>query len=1266
MADFFNVLDSEVPVRPVTFHDAVVANGNGTSFDCEGYSVYGVQITGLGTATITFETTVDDTNWVATTTTNINTAVSATTTTTNGIYLVSVAGTSKVRCRISGYSAGTITVKGIGVSESVSFTQTSIAAAVSENITQWGSVVLTVAAALADGASAAPTTPTIGVIPLVMNATTEDRARAVVNALDSTGTGIAASGMVGQFDDAATGTVTENQFAPVRISSRRAVLVEGVASGTNVNVAIASSVPGTGATNLGKAEDAAHTSGDTGVMALAIQKAAPANSAGTDGDYEPLQMSAGRLWVSATVDAALPTGANVIGAVTQSGTWNVTTVTTVTTVSTVTAVTDITNWGNVIDNAAFTDGTTRVLMAGFIYDDVAGTALTENDAAAARINVNRAVVAAIEDGVTRARYVTVTAANALKVDGSAVTQPVSGTVTANAGTGTFTVDSELPTAAALADAASAAPTTPTVGSVPLLMNATTVDRARAVVNALDSTGTGIAAAGMVAQFDDTTPGTVTENQFSTLRMSTRRVLYVEGHLADGAADTGNSVKAGAIARAPDTMPADETAGDRVALQADLKGRLIVYVATKLDTTNDGVFVVGNAAHDAAASGAPLLMGAYASAAVPADVSADADAVRLWALRSGALAVNVTAAGALIAGDATNGLDVDVTRLIPGTTATALGKAEDAAHTTGDTGVMSLAVRRNTAAASSGTDGDYEPLQTDTTGLLRITRGGSENRVASGALGVLDAAVTINAEGAASVAWEVDTGTLAGTVIMEGTLDDTNWFTLNIVELDNTVSASLTAFGKRGHAQTVGLSQVRLRASAYTSGTSNARLEASWGSSNLVRVVQALPAGTNAIGKLSANSGVDVGDVDVTSVIPGTGATNLGKAVDAVAGATDTGVATLAIRDDALSALTPIEGDYVPLRADANGALWVSVSAALPAGTNAIGKLSANSGIDIGDVDVTSVIPGTGATNLGKAVDAVSGATDTGVVPLAIVDAALSAITPIDGDYAPPRVDANGALWVHAAAGTEAFGKLAANSGVDIGDVDVTSIIPGTGATNLGKAEDAAHVSADTGVMMLAVRNDAATSLSGTDGDYTPVAVTAQGYQLVVGSVAHDAADSGAPLKAGGKAISALPTAVTANDRTDIYATLFGALHVAPAHPGAGTVLQTMVDVGATSVTRQTLITPTTGKRIRLLSVQVCTNALATAPGRVGVYFGTGAAYTTTAAKAACEFVPGVTGMQSMTWPDGAGPVGAADDVLSGITETETETALRYTVVYREE
>src|ERR1051326_4910315 len=40
---------------------------------------------------------------------------------------------------------------------------------------------------------------------------------------------------------------------------------------------------------------------------------------------------------------------------------------------------------------------------------------------------------------------------------------------------------------------------------------------------------------------------------------------------------------------------------------------------------------------------------------------------------------------------------------------------------------------------------------------------------------------------------------------------------------------------------------------------------------------------------------------------------------------------------------------------------VQVNAALPAGTNAIGKLAANSGVDIGDVDVTSIVMPTGAS-----------------------------------------------------------------------------------------------------------------------------------------------------------------------------------------------------------------------------------------------------------------------------------------------------------------
>lgn len=96
------------------------------------------------------------------------------------------------------------------------------------------------------------------------------------------------------------------------------------------------------------------------------------------------------------------------------------------------------------------------------------------------------------------------------------------------------------------------------------------------------------------------------------------------------------------------------------------------------------------------------------------------------------------------------------------------------------------------------------------------------------------------------------------------------------------------------------------------------------------------------------------------------------------------------------------------------------------------------------------------------------------------------------------------------AGTAAIGKLAANSGVDIGDVDVTSLVPGVGATNLGKAEDAAHSSGDTGVMALAVRTDTGASLAGTDGDYAPLQLDNLGnlrVNVAAGSASNAAASA---------------------------------------------------------------------------------------------------------------------------------------------------------------
>lgn len=74
--------------------------------------------------------------------------------------------------------------------------------------------------------------------------------------------------------------------------------------------------------------------------------------------------------------------------------------------------------------------------------------------------------------------------------------------------------------------------------------------------------------------------------------------------------------------------------------------------------------------------------------------------------------------------------------------------------------------------------------------------------------------------------------------------------------------------------------------------------------------------------------------------------------------------------------------------------------------------------------------------------------------------------------------------------------LGTNSGVDIGDVDILTVVPGSGAANLGKAEDAPHTTADVGVMALAVRNDAKAALSGTNLDYTPIAVSSAGEIMI--------------------------------------------------------------------------------------------------------------------------------------------------------------------------
>ena len=96
-----------------------------------------------------------------------------------------------------------------------------------------------------------------------------------------------------------------------------------------------------------------------------------------------------------------------------------------------------------------------------------------------------------------------------------------------------------------------------------------------------------------------------------------------------------------------------------------------------------------------------------------------------------------------------------------------------------------------------------------------------------------------------------------------------------------------------------------------------------------------------------------------------------------------------------------------------------------------------------------------------------------------------------GNASIPVTDNGGSLTVD---GTVAATQSGSWSLSAIND----SVNPGTSALALGKAEDAQFSSGDVGVMALAVRNDdAATTLSGSNSDYTPIAVDSRGRTHVI-------------------------------------------------------------------------------------------------------------------------------------------------------------------------
>jgi len=255
---------------------------------------------------------------------------------------------------------------------------------------------------------------------------------------------------------------------------------------------------------------------------------------------------------------------------------------------------------------------------------------------------------------------------------------------------------------------------------------------------------------------------------------------------------------------------------------------------------------------------------------------------------------------------------------------------------------------------------------------------------------------------------------------------------------------------------------------------------------------------------------NTGSVTVISVVPGTGATNLGKTVDAVGGATDTGVVALVQRKDTLATLTPADGDYVRLRTNNRGALWMK-----PDGNVTVdGTVTANLGTIAGvatETTAAAILADTAAmdTNLATiaggttSIDGKITACDTGAVVVA--SGTVTAVTNITNDVDVVIKDLNGdscmdeannALNVNVVAGGAGGGDvvvkdLNGDSCMDeANDALRVNIVAGAGSGGTAMTDDAAFTPGSTSVTPIAGTFDDVAPDSVDEGDAGAVRMSA--------------------------------------------------------------------------------------------------------------------------------------------------------------------------------
>ena len=284
-------------------------------------------------------------------------------------------------------------------------------------------------------------------------------------------------------------------------------------------------------------------------------------------------------------------------------------------------------------------------------------------------------------------------------------------------------------------------------------------------------------------------------------------------------------------------------------------------------------------------------------------------------------------------------------------------------------------------------------------------------------------------------------------------------------------------------QSVNLAQVAGVATATGNGTNTGAVRVAIASDNTAFSVNATPVGTTTVsGTVTANQGgtwtVQPGNtanttawkVDgsaVTQPVSGTVTANAGTGTLAVSAASlplPTGAATSANQTTLGSHTTKVN--------DGTNTAAVKAASTAAAATDPalVVAVSPNNTIPISAASLplpTGAATSSNQTTLGSHTTKLNDGTNTAAVKAASTAAAAT----------------DPALVV-------------AISPNNTPNVAVTSQVPGTGATNLGKGEDNASASGDTGVGILGVRKDTNATLTSADGDYTNLAADNYGVLSV--------------------------------------------------------------------------------------------------------------------------------------------------------------------------